>query len=482
MKYSFLLAAILLCSAVTVHSQAPTGETPIRLSQEEAVEQAIKNNLMLETARIGMNIQKRKATHAWNQFLPNAMVTGTMTRSNWTNTVTGMAPVTSLPLNPFLGLPPGTPDIYGIVPYSMDLPRWNVVGMFSANLDFSFALIESIRSSQLEYRAGLLTYEKVKIQIEQNVRKMYNQILLLEANAALLNDSYNNAVRQAAIAEASFRAGLAPRLTWLQAQVAKENMRPMINDLTNNIKNLKGIFALILGLPHDTDFILDPVSPESFFIPEDLSLFISKSAAMQKPDILELQANIKTLQSQRNALRLQHFTPFIRLGWDIGSMFDPTLDPFSNNWFTRDHWTTSQAGGSFSLTVGMSLNGIFGFTREGQQRKDMEAGIKIQNIILSQMIQETEQEIFTKINSLEMIRSTVTAQQAAVELAETAYRLTLEAYRAGLQDFQSVQNSSLALDQARLQLLTFHFNFMNDLIDLEYAIGVPFGTLGSNGH
>ena len=485
MKYSFLLGAVLLCSTITAYSQAPAGEglrNPLILSPEEAVDHAIRNNLMLETARIATDIQKRGATHSWNQFLPSAMVTGTMARSNWANNVSGAAPAVSL--NPFLPLPPGTPDIYGVVPYSFDLPRWNLIGMFSATLDFSFALIESVRSSHLEYRAGTLTLEKARLQIEQNVRKMYNQILLMEANAALLNDSYNNAVRQAAIAEANFRAGLAPRLTWLQAQVAVENMRPMINDLGNLIKNIKGNFAIILGLPHDTAFELVPVFQETSFntsfIPPDLADFISRSAS-GRPDIVELEANIRTLQSQRNALRLGHFTPFIRLGWDIGSMFDPTLDPLSNSWFNGNHWTNEQVGGSFSLTVGMSLNGLFGFTKEGQQRKDLEAALKIQHIRLTQMIWDTELEIFNKINSLETTRTSAEVQQAAVELAETTYNLTETAYRSGLQDFQAVRNSALALEQARLQLLTLYFNFLNDLIDLEYAIGAPFGTLGSNG-
>jgi hypothetical protein len=39
-----------------------------------------------------------------------------------------------------------------------------------------------------------------------------------------------------------------------------------------------------------------------------------------------------------------------------------------------------------------------------------------------------------------------------------------------------VQTAALALDQARLLLLTPLFTYLNDLIDLEYAVGVPFGT------
>ena len=465
----FLTVTIFFSAVPPVQAQAPS-VTPLRLSPEAAVDMAIKNNLMLEMARIGTDIKKRRSDLVWNEFLPTLGVTGTLARDNWANSSAGVLPLELNTLIPFI--PQG---IYGVVPYSITLPQWHVTGAFSATLDFSFALIEGIRSIKLDYNASRIGYEKAKLQMEQGVRKMYNAILLLEANAALLQDSYENSRRQADIAEANYNAGLAPRLTWLQAQVAVENMKPTVNDLENSLKSLKGNFALLLGLAFDASLELEPVSTGAYFIPPDLGEFISRSAS-GKPDIQELQANLVTLHSQRKALAMQQYTPFLRLGWTLSTMFDPLLDPFKDNWFKRENWNK---GGNFSITLGMSFNSLFSFTKEGQQRKDMEAGIQIQNIALAQTIRETELEIFTKINSLEKTRTTAEAQQAAVDLAEQSYRLTEEAYRAGLQDFQAVRNASLAFDQAKLQLLTQQFNYLNDLIDLEYSIGVPFGSLSS---
>ncbi|MCL2070513.1 MAG: TolC family protein [Treponema sp.] len=441
---------VLLLCIIPVFVQAQTapagtapGSSPMRLSLDEAVNMAINNNLMLESARIGTDIRRRRAIMSWNQFVPTVGVSGTLARDN----------------------------------VATAIPPWNLTGGLNTSLDFSFALFEGMRSAHLDYRAGLISLDKAKLQMEQGVRKMYNTILLILENANLHAESFNNAQQQAAIAEANFRAGLVPRLTWLQAQVAVENMRPAASELDNTIRNLKGNFAILLGLPYNTDFELVSVNPETISIPPDLSGFISRSAAMGKPDIIELQANIRALQSQRTALNLQQLTPFVRLGWNLSYLFNPMLDPFLDDVFLYDNWNR---GGNFSVTLGMNFNSFLPFTREGQQRRDLAANLQIQNIMLAQMIQETELEIFSKINSLETIRSSVAAQQAAVELAQTAYNLTETAYRAGLQDFQSVQNSALALDQARLQLLTLYFNFMNDLIDLEYALGIPFGTLRGN--
>ena len=458
------LVAILFC-ALSAHAQTPaaSGEAaaPLHLTPAEAVDMAIRNNLHLEMARINLDIHRRRSNLVWNQFLPTVGATGTANRANWPTTHQG-----------FNFDPTATPPI---VPFSVTLPQWNLIGAINTELVFSFALIEGIRAIRSEYAAGRITFERAQLQMEQGVRKMYNGILLLQENVILMEESYLNAQRQADMAEASFLAGLVPRLTWLQAQVAVENMRPAVNDLRNTLQNLTGNFALLLGLPYDTPLALQPVTFGMVFIPHDTAALISQ-AAVGKPDIRELRANIVTLHSQRQALRLQNYTPFIRFGWTLTSMFDPMLDPFEEDLLNRAHW---DRGGAFSLTVGMSLNSLLPFTREGQQLRDMNAALRIQNIALAQTIRETELEIFTMINSLERIRVSMEVQQATVYLAEEAFRLTEEAFRAGLQDFMAVQNAALALDQARLRVLTEQFNYLNYLIDLEYSLGIPFGTLSS---
>jgi outer membrane protein TolC len=464
-----LPAIFFLCGVFSAYGQQGT---PLRLSPDTAVEMTIKNNLNLQSAALGLDVKKRKSELVWNQFLPSASVTGTLSRDNWASSSSGMLPVPLNSINPII-----PPDIYAVTPYTITLPQWHVNGSFSATLDFSFALVEGIKSFRLDYEAGRISLEKAKLQVEQAVRKMYNQILLLESNAALLNDSYSNARRQASIAEANFRAGLVPRLTWLQAQVAAENMKPSVYDMDSSLKNLRGNFALLLGLSYDTPFELEPVSFSIFEIPVEMSELISRASA-EKPDIQELRASIITLQSQKKALSLQQYTPFLRLGWTLTTLFNPALDPFKDSLFSADNWNK---GGNFSVTLGMTLNNLFSFTKEGQQRKDMEANLQIQNTRLAQMVRETELEIFSKLASLEKTRTSADAQKAALNLAEQSYKLTEDAYRAGLQDFQAVQSASLALDQARLQLYQLNFNYLNDLIDLEYSIGVPFGTMSSSG-
>jgi outer membrane protein TolC len=449
-----ILALLLACGLVAAHSQ----ET-VRLTPDDAVDLAIKNNLTLESARVTLDTSKRKSDYVWNQFLPSVSATGTLSRDNWAATSQGLD---------FSALP-------NLALASTTLPQWHVNGAFSVSLDFSFALIEGIKSIRLGYQTGLITFEKARAQTEREVRKTYNQILLLEGTIALQKEGFAMAQRSYDMAEANYRAGLAPRLSVLQAQVSMENQKPAISEMENNLKTLKSSFAMTLGLPLDTSFELVPVEEGNVFIDLDMAELISK-AASGKIDILELQKQIQALQSGRKARAMQNYTPFLRFGWSLTSMYSPMLDPFKDKLFARDNWNK---GGNFSVTLGMSLNGLLPFTTEGQGIKDMDNNVRSMNIGLAQMITGAELEIFNKVNSLEKTRESAEAQKLTVTMAEESYRLTEEAYKAGLQSVLELQSAALSLNQAGFQLLSQQFSYLSDLIDLEYATGVPFGTLSS---
>jgi outer membrane protein TolC len=74
--------------------------------------------------------------------------------------------------------------------------------------------------------------------------------------------------------------------------------------------------------------------------------------------------------------------------------------------------------------------------------------------------------------------ASIEAMRQNVDLAERSYRSTETAYRNGLQTLLEVQNAANQLQEARLGVMSQTVTYLNGLIDLEYALGVPFGTLG----
>jgi outer membrane protein TolC len=428
---------------------AQTEKPLTRLGPDEAVDLAIKNNLTLASSAIDLDTKKRASDLVWNLFLPSFDARGTLAVDN--------VKAADTPLSPY--------------PSS----QWHVQGALSSQLNISFALFAGIKSIREGYQEGLVTYEKAKIQTERDVRKAYYQILLMQERLNLTYENYNAADKRVTQAEANYRAGLAPELTWLQAQVSRENIKPTINELENGLSMLMAQFAMTLGLPYDTVFELTPASDGIMFIPLETADLISK-ASSGKPDIQELRQTLVVVTSQRRAQAMQLYTPYISLGWNMSPSF--LRNPWKDEWGNKDNWNTKgTSAGAFSITLGWSLMDLFPFSQTSQKLKDTDNSIRKLNIGLAQMIRGTELEVYNTVLSLEKTRSSVTAQQGTIDLAERSYRLTEQAYNAGLSELLEVQNAELQLQSARIQMLQYNFDYLGGLIDLEYSIGVPFGTL-----
>jgi outer membrane protein TolC len=456
-----LALAFFLCASMLfgqTETQGAENRNIRRITVDEAVELAIQNNLSLERERVALDTKKRKADLVWNQFLPELDVRGMLSRNNEKSE--GMA----LPIGP-----------NGSVVNIGATSQWSFNGTFSASLNFSFALIEGIRSIKLDYQAGLISYAKAQAQMERDIRKSYYQMLLLQENIALLRESFVNAERQVAMARANYNSGLVPQLTLFQAQVNRDTMKPAIDQAENGLRLTMANFAMNLGLDYDTQFELVPVTGDLDYIPLDVKDLIAK-AVQGKPDIMELRQNLLSAESGRKAQALQLHTPSINFAWN----YAPTLSgPWDKSWFEGDNWADR---GRCSVTLGMNLNSLLSCTKQGQGLKDADNNIRSLNIALAQTIRGTEIEIYNTILTLEQARVSAETQVQTVALAEQSYRLTEEAYRAGLQDLLQVQSADLSRRQAQVQVLEQQFNYLTGLIDLEYSIGVPFGTLSNWGN
>ena len=432
-----------------------------RLSPDEAVSLAIRNNLTLESSRVSTSTRKRKADNAWNVFIPTVDLSTSL--SGTLNKPEAPQPIPLIPNMPPISLMPQTPQ------WSSTLPSISVTWQ-----NLNVALFEGMKAVKEDYAIGVLSYEKAKAQIERDVRKAYYNILLLYENISLLKESFKSAERRVDMAQANYRAGRAPELTYLQAQVAMENMKPTINQAENGLRVSMVQFAIMLGLPYDTDFELIPIESISDFVELDVKEIIS-NASRSKPDILEIKQNIRFLESRRKATFYQLHTPNLMIGWSIG----PTIWNDVSGWNWNDGWKNTNAG---RLTIALSfrLNTLLPFGSEQSGLKDIDDNLRSLQIGLAQSIRGTELEIYSIILDLEKVQTTIEAQKRTVELAERSFRLTETAYRAGLQDLLEVQNAELELRKARIGILEQNFTYLRALIDLEYAMGVPFGTLSGS--
>jgi outer membrane protein TolC len=456
-------------ASTTADSPAATAISAERnLSLEEAVELALASNLGLKSDAIDLSIKKRKADNAWNVIIPSVDLAGSMIFFNEERTVSGLAPVPS-------SFVPATGGFDQVSSYSATVPRGSVSGSLQASLALNLGLIDAWKATRLEYESGKMTWEQARGKLERDVRKNYFSILLLKENIALMNSNLEAASRRTEQALANYQAGLLPELSYLQAKVAMENMKPAILELNNAYEMSLASFAMSLGFPRGVKLTLQdaPIPP---FVQLDAEGTVRKAA--DSPDAQALRGTIDTLQSTRKATFFQIFTPTLSLSWNA----DPTFqgDPWDGetSWLEPDNW--KQSSGMFRATLAFRLNGLLPFSKEAQGLKDLQANIDKLNIALAQLVRGTELQIDSILAGLEKSRKNIGALQMNVGLAERALNLAESAYRAGSKDLLDVQNSELELRKAQLEVLKEKFNYITGLIDLEYTLGMPFGSLSGS--
>jgi outer membrane protein TolC len=435
----------------------------MKLSPDEAVDLAIKNNLSLEIERINTDTKKRASDYIWNRFLPNVGLSGGINFNSQNSSVSGdfQAP--------------------GQTKQTQTVSTTGFQGQVQAQLAINLALFEGMKSVKLDYQTGLLSLEQAKLQLERDVRKAYYNIMLVEKQLNQLEESLRNTEQQRQSAEDQYNAGRQPELVYLQAQVKVETMKPSVDQAANGLRLAKSNFAMTLGLPLDTDFELSIPVDGMRYIPLDTQSLV-RQAKENNPDILMRKQQLRTLMSQRKAQAYQKTTPNLSLGWTGGMSSNGSNTGVESNLSNKTTMNQNSMSTNTSFTLGLSwtATSLLPFSADAQSIKDLDNNIKTLSISIALAEQGAELDINNKVYSLEQIRANIDAQKSAAGLAERSYNATLTAYNSGLQSLLQVQDAEEQLRNVRLNLYQQESNYLQGLIDIVYSIGAPFGTMNDN--
>lgn len=452
MKKIIIVSILFLSVVSNIFAEKNTKtQEPLTLTVEDAVSYAITNSKSLKSSEIDLEIKKRAKMYSWNVFLPSLSVSGTMSRSNeysdMMDSIKSAINPSHKPLEP------------------AEINHWKAVGNVSAQLNFNLAMIQSMCASKANYEAGLISWEQTSKQTEMNIRKMFYALLLMEENLRIQNELLDSAKARWQQAEINYKNGLVPQLSALNAQVAYENKKPAILELTQSFKQQKDTFAFLLGIPYGREINLVG-SIDTRFVKVDADELVQKYAK-ENLDVKALQKNIELLKISLNASRLSTFTPSLSVSYG----FQPVVAQIDSDWID-----TYIDNGSFSATVVIDVMKMMPFSANMQSIKDTKQNLAKAELGLSQLLQNTEIQIHTLVDKLNKSEASIKASQMNIKLAQKAYDMTVKAYNSGTQELLDVKDSENSLSQAKLGLLNEKLNYISALLDLENAINVKLVT------
>ena len=394
MKYLFFIIFILaLTGTQTMFAQV--------LTIEEAVHLALENNLNLRRSALDVQTRQRSADRSWNSLLPTISAGAMVSHPT---SITG----------------PVEPESRNV---------WTPGFSMSAGLTLSTSTIDNIRRAQADYELGLLSYESARQELELSTRKLFYQILLLDANRELAAINFASAQARYEQSVALFRAWQAPRLDELSARVDMENHRPSVLNAGILYENALDSFKTILGFSPETVIHLD--GDLSGRTRENISDIKAESGSLEAAS---LSKTIESLEAQRNAIRNGAYIPNLRLSWSSTPLYNIQGESWSDN-------------GSFSIAFGLNLDNFFPWSSTKTQIDNLNDNIQSVEIQLADSLRNRENRINNNIRTIERIAESLEAMRLNMELAQSTYALHEEAHRMGAADFQQLRGTGDSLEQ-----------------------------------
>jgi outer membrane protein TolC len=432
--------ALTLTAIIMLITTAGFAET-LTLTADSAEALALENNLSLQSDAIDLNIKERAKDTAWNAFIPS--IDGSA----------GLNNQGSLFSDP-------TPSMMNPDPTAR---TWIVSGGLSATLPINIALGTGIQQTKIDYEGGVLTYDDSRKKLNRDVRKYYYLLVATATDLELKLQNIEIAEKRYEQARENYNNGLISELEMLQAQVTAENSKPVYNNQLTSYKNDLMNFKLLLGIPSTIKLEFEEgLENIVFYEMSAMELFETYSA--NRLDVLQINKTIESLENTRKLQAQYNRTPTLALS---GSWGTNVAEGFNGDSWKKEVWTDY---GNIGLNLSIPLDDFIPSSSTSVLLDDFDDQITQLELRRQLIFDSAEIEISNLVMTLQNSINTLETYALNVELAEKSFQLTTEAYNLGTRELLDVQDAQTQLLSAAQNVLYERINYINRLLDLEYAI------------
>ncbi|MDR1096472.1 MAG: TolC family protein [Spirochaetaceae bacterium] len=422
-----ILFYMLMFGVAALASPQDSAEQVLSLDVDEAVRLALNNNLGLQRNALDLDEKQRAAGRSWNSLVP----------------ALGVSVAASRPA-----------PVIGAIPAEQDV--WTPGVQLSASLTLSAATFENIKKARADYEAGALAFGQARQELELQTRKLFYQLILLDANRALAAQSLESAHARYEQSAALARAGQVSRLDELSARVDWENQKPTLRNAETACENALDSFKALLGIPGSQPLTLNGTLDYAGAAGTDVTRGESfESAALLK--------SIETLEITRRAAQTGAYAPSLRLSWNAAPVY------------RNDAWTDN--AGSFSVSFGLNIDNFLPWSAAKTQIDDLDSRIAAARIQLAESRQNRETRTAQYRRAIEKSAETIEALKLNVELAQTVCDLYEDAYRKGAADYQQLRDAGDSLLQAQNRVQQEQYNLIAAVLDMEKEQNTPFAPI-----
>lgn len=342
---------------------------------------------------------------------------------------------------------------------------------------------ETLKMNRTQMEQAVESARSSKINLTNEVKKGYYNILLAEQSLSVLKESEKSIAETVANTEKMYQQGLASEYDLLSAQVQLSNLRPNIVQTENSIKATKLLFKMYLGLPADSDFVLEG-SLDDFADEVALSIIPTDSVDLSNnTDLRSLEFQRKLLEHQlrmTNASRLPTvaaFSTFMYSGNDNSMNFGEIIGGSmggmgggSSAPTTKKEWWWQKP-----LSAGISISiPLFSGGRNLNKAHEIRNTLRQLSLQRDYLAESVNVQVESAFNNIMTAKEKMTSNEITVRQASKAYEIAQVRYNAGTGTILELNSSELSLTQAKLNYSQAIYDFLAARADYEKIIGKGF--------
>lgn len=317
----------------------------------------------------------------------------------------------------------------------------------------------SLKISALDVELAVEKARSSRLDMVEQVAKVYYSALMAKESLALYKRVYDNAVENNKNVKKKYDVGSVSEYDLITSNVTVQNAIPNVfeaeNSVTLTLWQLKALLGIDLQKNIDVAGSLMDYEAAMSYGYDLAQLNLEDNSTMKQFDIQE--------QQLQKALKLTKMANVPTLSINAAYLY--TALGNDGKFFVRDAWNPySYAGVQLNIPI---------FAGNAKRAATRQARLNLSNIQLQR--ENTERQlrvaIVQYINNMDTSVKQFHSANATVEQAQRGYDISVKRYEIGSGTLVEVDNSQLALTQAELSRNQSVYNFLTSKVALDKVLG-----------
>lgn len=289
-------------------------------------------------------------------------------------------------------------------------------------------------------------------QLIADVKNAYYTVLRAQGAVDTAQASLTSAEETLRIARAQFEAGVVARFDVTRAEVDVANIRQSLLQAEGNVQIAMGLLNRVLGIEINRPFRVQEQDVSVAPVTIDIDASVQQALAA-RPEVRQAETGVRLAEENVRFTRTENdpsLALFVAADWTSNtSAFSPNNTTYTYGAsITWPLWN----GGATRARAAQAGNDVE-IARRGLEQASLAVGFEVRT---------------SATNVMESSRRVQTAQ-ANVTLAEESVRLARIRYQEGVTPFVEVTNAEAALTQARTNLVSARYDYLNAVAQLQRA-------------